>query len=359
MAHDAAVRPARFSLVSVAVIAILASLVILLVIERDHGRSGPAVLYGINEDALPATFPLQQRLGAPVRRLVVYWSKVEPQPGRRVWAEYDAAVGGMRAAGLRPLLVAFSAPCWAVAEPACVSGGAFPPDRAHLGAWGRFVAALSKRYDDAVGVEVWNEPNLGALYGPRPDPRSLGRLLEVAHAAVAERMPVISGGLLAGSPAEGPVRTASAMAAAPFLRELLLTLGGRRADGIGIHLYPGEAGGGAWDPERALDAVRALRRARAQSGSRLPFWVTETGESTAAATGYPVPVSPGRQARDLLMLVRRLAEDPDIRAVLVHRLTDQPDPRSVEAGFGLFRADGTPKAAACSLARYWGGSLRC
>jgi hypothetical protein len=55
---------------------------------------------------------------------------------------------------------------------------------------------------------------------------------------------------------------------------------------------------------------------------------------------------------------------PDVRALIIHRLVDRPleyggPYATLESGFGVYHRDGTPKAAACSLSREFGGALAC
>jgi hypothetical protein len=70
------------------------------------------------------------------------------------------------------------------------------------------------------------------------------------------------------------------------------------------------------------------------------------------------------QAIDLVAMVRMVQAAPDLPVALIHRLVDVPaDPVTgvggIESGFGVFRADGTPKPAACLLSAALGGSLSC
>jgi polysaccharide biosynthesis protein PslG len=82
-----------------------------------------------------------------------------------------------------------------------------PPDAGYDADWNDFVGRLTARYPRALGIEIWNEPNLNMFFWPAPDPARFTRLLTEAYRAVkavSARMPVVSGGI-AGSPASGVV----------------------------------------------------------------------------------------------------------------------------------------------------------
>jgi hypothetical protein len=209
----------------------------------------------------------------PIRRFPVAWGDVEPSTGHWNWSKYDRAYRLMRSAGLRPLIVAIGAPCWAgSAASQCVAGSLRgPPSPSHDRDWGDYVRRLAERYPAAVGLEVWNEPNLLPNFEPRPDPVRYTELLKIAYAAVkgvAASVPVISAGLIAGS-GSGQY----AISDADFLAAMYRAGARGSMDGIGAHPYP--LAGGTAKPSYDVAAMRAdLARLRAtpgrRSGSRRP-----------------------------------------------------------------------------------------
>jgi hypothetical protein len=96
------------------------------------------------------------------------------------FATMDASVRNAVAAGLRPLVMVYSAPAWAEApgRPAAARAGTWKPDAA---AYGRFMQAVAKRYDGTTpdptrpgstlprvqAFQVWNEPNLTLYLTPQ------------------------------------------------------------------------------------------------------------------------------------------------------------------------------------------------
>jgi polysaccharide biosynthesis protein PslG len=326
-------------------------------------------LFGFNEDATVGSYSLQAELGMQIRRFPVAWGDVERAPGVWSWTRYDRDYRSMRASGLTPLLVAVGAPCWAGPSAAsCHGASPEPPDPAHDREWAEYVRRLIQRYPDAAGLEVWNEPNIVPNFRPRPDPARYTQLLEAAYTAakgVDPRMPVISAGLFA-SPASG----AYGVGDATFLAGMYAAGAKGSMDGIGAHPYPitSTASGGSpsYDIGAMQDDIARLRAVRDAAGaSSTPIWITEMGVSTQSAPGFPPGASESDQANDLLKLVTEVGRGEAIPVALIHRLVDPSyDPAGgalgrFEAGFGVFRSDGTPKLAACELSTAFHGSLTC
>jgi hypothetical protein len=306
-----------------------------------------------------------------VRRLAISWASVEPARGDWNWAPFDTELAAMRRAGLRPLIVAIGSPCWARPSTACTRGGG-PPDPGFIGAWSAYVRALTRRYPQAIGIEIWNEENSAAMFPPAPDPRRYTALLKAAYSAVkqvAPRMPVVSGGLLPAARSGG-----FALADWQFLAGMYAAGAGGSFDAIGAHPYPrsqSEPGGPVrYNLATAEQILQRLRRVRDAAGyPRTPIWVTETGVSTTTAAGFPPALTGPQQAAFLVALVRELRSDADVRMLIVHRLIDtQPVPvtaevtnarAAIESGFGVYGWNGAPKPAACALSALFDGTLRC
>ncbi|MCW3014743.1 MAG: hypothetical protein JWO02_1835 [Solirubrobacterales bacterium] len=352
---------------------------------RLAGTSCRDVLFGFNTYTDDRAAALLHSTGATVQRIIVPWANVEPGPGAWVWLSFDQQYERALKAGLKPLMIAVSAPCWARVRSGCVdSVVSGPPDPAYEPQWQEYVRRLAERYPEAVGIEVWNEPNLTQVFWPKADPVRFTRLLSEAYTAikaVRPQMPVISGGLLApGVSGEGP----SGMGDLTFLRGMLAAGAADSMDAIGVHPYPqegGPAGGGSrWNPDvasRTLDQMRAIEAAANVTGK--PFWITEIGESTASQSGFPQPVTPAQQAVDLVRMMRTAVASRDVQVVVIHTLVDERHDdgqnavanllqpltgislfyNGVNSGFGIFNADFKPKPAACAVSRELGGSLGC
>ncbi len=119
----------------------------------------------------------------------MYWSEVETQKGVYDWdrprAEFlDAA----REAGVRPLLLAgYGNPLY--------DGGDGPTSDEAVSAYAAYAAAMATEFgDQATGIELWNEWDLGLGGNTRTSPEDYVNLLAAASPAVkaaAPDLPVI------------------------------------------------------------------------------------------------------------------------------------------------------------------------
>lgn len=197
-----------------------------------------------------------------------------------------------------------------------------------------------------LGVEIWNEPNFLPAFEPRGDPARYVQLLQAARRpvkSVAPKTPAVSGGLFP-TPTTGKL----GMADYQFLAGMYAAGVKGLMDGIGAHPYPYANDTGApvrWDPAAMERVLRRLREVRDAAGDReTPVWITAMGLSTANAPGYPPAVSDAQQAHDLMVMLRELLHDHDVRVVL---------------SFGVLRYDDRPKPAACALSQAFHGRVRC
>jgi hypothetical protein len=325
-------------------------------------------LIGFNTYTSAQTIRAQRQVGARGSRMLVPWSLVEPQPGVWDWAPFEREYRQLLAGGLRPELAPFGSPCWARPSMMCDNAEyTGPPDPQFDPDWMRFVERLAERFPQAIGVEVWNEPNLVAEWWPRVDPARYTRILQEAYAAVKAvrpAMPVVSGGLLA-SPLAGS--TAGGEGDVPFLAAIYADGGEPWMDAIGSHPYPEEYGADGplrWDAAQMEHWLNRLRSVRAAAHASQPIWITEVGESTATQPGAPPPVSLSQQASDLVTMVRAVRSDSDVPVMIIETLEDQspgyPDPdNGLLAGAGIFTDEFTPTPAACALSVLLRGSLKC
>ncbi|MCW3040602.1 MAG: hypothetical protein JWM31_2507 [Solirubrobacterales bacterium] len=341
------------------------------------------IAFGFNAFVSAANVALQRTTGAKVIRMLAPWYTAEPYPGGWSWTEIDRQYRLAIDGGLRPLLVAIGSPCWARGSAACVPAVTGPPDHAHDAQWREYTRRLAERYPEAAGIEIWNEPNLSVTFTPKADPERFAQLLALAHDGIkqaAPSMPVISGGVLAAG-LDG--ENAAGFGDVTFLRRMLAAGAARSVDAIGVHPYPShpraDGSVGPWNPLVAgttLDALRGVAVASGAGGT--PFWITETGESTASQNGQPAAVAPARQASDLVQILRTLSTRSDVDGIVIHTLIDAPpNPvltgvdnviqpvvgavffAGVNSGFGIFDAAERPKPAACAVSRELGGTLTC
>ena len=133
-------------------------------------------------DASPA-FPQwllgdQKAVGGQVMRQIFDWSRIEPARGSYDWARYDSFMTSTSQAGMDVLATVGWPAAWASRCPSGPNPWRCPP--ASYADFGRFVAALIGRYGPEGSFwtanpslpkrpieawQLWNEPNLGGLWG--------------------------------------------------------------------------------------------------------------------------------------------------------------------------------------------------
>ena len=278
----------------------------------------------------------------------------------------------MVAARLKPLVVVYTAPCWARPSTAC-SNPAFtgPPDPAYDDQWSAFVRDAARRYPGAVGIEVWNEPNLDQSFLPRANPTRFAAVLAAAYHAVKSvdaATPVISGGLLLSPSIPGSGQVPGGYGAAQFLAAMYGAGASATMDALAVHIYPSDYVAGVptrWDPVAMQAWLKLLDPVRAAAGaSGQPMWITEMGVSTSTQAGWPAASTPSEQASDLGAMLAIARATPNVPYVIVHSLEDQSpgydDPyNAINTGWGVFTDAGVAKPAACVISTAFHGSLSC
>jgi polysaccharide biosynthesis protein PslG len=296
------------------------------------------------------------------------WRLRPPPPGERYayeWGRLDRRYRAAQEAGMRPIIVILDTPLWARRadwRARCLHPGglacAHPPRRATLGNFQDWAAALMRRYPDALAIEVWNEPNSGRFWAPRPRPRHYARLLWRVHAARVQTR--FSGAIVLGglAPAlrSGPHR----MRDARFLREIYSHARSHWFDGIGHHPYPFRSRRSAttWVERMTshLDRVLRVRNRHGHHGAGL--WLTELGIRGGGAGFEDRTVHPAHQGPILERLYRAAARYP-VNAIAFYTLADLPFEGPRWNHFGVVDAQLHPKAAFCHLRRHLGGLSPC
>jgi hypothetical protein len=327
---------------------------------RLHTPRGEVVLLGFNDNSArertvdPAdAAALARRAGAQVVRVTVDWRSLEPRPGEFDWDVYDRVGTALARQGIKPVWTLLFAPGWARdgtctnAEADCID----PPTEAHDDAWRGLARAFAQRFPQSAAIEVWNEPNVPAFWGPGPDPARYAQLLSLAHAGVREVSPTIP--VLFGGLANVVNSSEPGVAPGTFVDEVAAAGGRDQFDGISVHPYPYAEDFGPVD--RMLTAVRA---ASGRIGRpNVPLWVTETGYSTAGDPG--VAVRPDVQAKLLVSLTQHLVDQRGVHAVILYTLIDPLHADTYEQGFGIVRQNLDPKPALCAISKSWTGRDAC
>jgi hypothetical protein len=302
-----------------------------------------ALIPGLNEDWQVRTGDLgyARALHARVIRFPLTWATVQPNgPSSWNWDVYDRLFADARARGLAVILVPDDAPCWAHPQLGCdMAGPPGPPDPEYDAQWAEFIRRAVARYPDVAGLEVWNEPNVSCGWAGAPSPTRYAALLQDAYRAaksVRPDVPVLFGGLAQFNPSSPADR-----GYIDFLREAFAAGAAGYFDALALHPYPLPADRRDYRERMLTLIARARRVVRAGRHRPMPVWVTEIGLSTEGNGA----VSEAMQAGRLDRLYRLLARVPNLRVVVVHRAIDRAGSGSPEDGYGLIRANGTPKPA--------------
>jgi hypothetical protein len=298
---------------------------------RGHGLSPAQVTAQLT--ALHAT-------GATLARGDTLWEITEPQqPVNGIphydWRFDDLTAAALAAQGLQWLPVIDYSAAWARATP-----GALHSPPASTSSYGAFTGAFAARYgtrgtfwrthpelsaQPVTTYEIWNEPDSGAFWTPRPNAPAYAELYAQARERITAADPharVIVGGLV------NPLGFLPALlAAAPQLRGHI--------DGVAIHPY-------APTPQAVLGKVRAARRTLDQLGlGSVPLYVTEFGWVTHPAHA-PHWAAPGARPRYILETISSLAHSGcGIAATIIYTwFTPQHSRDSGGDWFGIHPPDG-------------------
>jgi len=280
-------------------------------------------------------------LGVHLVRRDFLWADLEPSDGVFDFAAEDAAVDDSRARGLTTIgLLAYDAP-WAASD----GDIATPPDPQKFAA---FVEETVKHFAGRVDIwELWNEPNVSTFWKPRGDGFEYAKLLAAASPAVRRGNPkatIVLAGLLYHEEAIVVGADSFLEDAFTFNPDL-----GSLFDVLALHPYvryppqaPPEQDDSREQPVGEM--IARMRALLAYYGAPKPIWVTEYG--------WPIygTVDEAAQAR---FTVRGAVEAMAAGAerVCIYTLDDGPNPTAFppEDAFGVYRNDGTPKAAVAAI----------
>jgi polysaccharide biosynthesis protein PslG len=314
-----------------------------------------APYFGFNDDwhLNQSQLELAAAAGSNAIRTGMYWTGVEYKRDEYYWDVYDELYSRALSLGMRPLFVLTNAPCWAAVSPkACKRGNkrdlAQPPAPSEYDEWREFAGLVAQRYPAALGIEVWNEPNLTRFWYPRPKPTRYADVLRAAvegiHAANPQ-MPALMAGMV---PTRG--RNANKLGFKRFLRRVYKAGAAQLTDGIAFHPFAA-----FWHRPMPIvlgkveSLMASIRGIMSQFGDGAKdIWVTEIGMST---TGRPRGFSEAEQADGLAAMYRILSEMPGVPLVIVHRFLDQNGGnKNWQTGAGVVSTNGVKKPAYCALA---------
>jgi hypothetical protein len=307
--------------------------------------------FGFNDDWAPATVKrtvaLSRKFRANSERMIVYWGSTEPRKNRFDWYGLDVAYQTMLQQHVRPLFDVVSAPKWAVAR-GCRPLYKCQQTASHDHDYRVFLAALTKRYPHATGIEVGQEPNL-TNWSVHPDPRRYSQILKSAWTAVKNANRHMT--VVLGSTCCTYAFSHGNIGAGVFLQQLYRYGIKGHYNAIGFHVYPGgPISRVASDIVSEVSIMRAIRNAN-HDGS--PFWITETGFPSQGFGRYGAGRNTeSTQSQRELTAYRTLIHMRDVVALYFYRLIDPRHPiafANFQLGMGFYKANYHPKLAARTL----------
>ena len=285
-------------------------------------------------------------VGAGWIRLDINWAVIQRRgPSSYDWAPVDRLVQAARRRGIRVLGTLVFTPTWARASGLPATA---PPTRA--ADFGRFASRAATHYS-ALGVhayEIWNEPNIAAVWATGPDPARYTRLLKQAYAAIkrVDRSAVVVSAGLSPYSVYGAA-DAKGMNPLTFLERMYADGARGSMDAVGWHPYnfPWGLGYYSWSGWSQMAATSPSARSimKAHGDGKKKIWATEWGAPTGTSSQS---MSEAAQAALIRAGLRQLKAWSWAGPSFVYSFRDLGTNLSDrEQNFGLVRHDWKPKPA--------------
>jgi hypothetical protein len=271
-------------------------------------------------------------------RMDVAWKDLQPDaPGEfdpEGVAELDRRLGEIADRGLKTLVMFWWAPSWSSGTTEQSGIPANPQDYAAVAGW------LVERWPSEIAaLQVWNEPNLPEFFADQ-DPAAYARLIAAAYPRVKSVRPDLT--VVTAAPSGVDMEWYAGFLDAPVTGTF---------DAVGAHPYPvtGDLGPQecAGSPESGCDIDRLVSFLDDRGLSETPIWVTEFGWSThpgfPAMEAWQRGVDEEQQAQYTAAMLALFSRIPQIEAAFIYRDRDFTDSDPHRNGFGILRADNSPK----------------
>lgn len=341
-------RAARTLAAPVLLAAVLATAVTPASADPDVGISPGHDVFSLSAEDLDRELSAYTGLGVKWLRIDMNWAVIEQTPGQYDWSQPDRLVAAARSHGLRVLAIPTHSPMWATRVP-----GVHEAPPRHLRDFTRFVTAAAGRYSP-MGVhhwEIWNEPNLKAVWHPAPQPRVYARMLIKASRAIRRtdaKARVIAGNMGPALDVPGGKDISPSRFTA-----LLYRFGARGSfDAISVHPYcfpalPSTPDTQWWNAFQRLPLIRKVMVRNGDAAKRI--WLTEFGAPTGTNAKS---VSERRQARTYAEGIRGQRRWRWVGPLFFYSGRDRgTDPSVWSENLGVIRVDFTMKPSAATLQR--------
>ena len=273
--------------------------------------------------------------GIPWVRMDVGWTTLQPDGPAQFdpagVALLDERLQEVSQRGLRALVMFWWAPEWSSGTTDKRGVPSNPQDYARAAAW-----MVARWPTQIAALQVWNEPNLPEFFASTR-PSDYAPLLTATYEAVKAVRPDIT--VVTAGPAHMD---------RGWYRGLYAQGVEESFDALGAHAYPvvGDAPPRVCREDSSGCDVGWLAEYTRTRGAPA-IWVTEMGWSTApdddTAPTWQRGVTEAQQARYTAEMLSWLAKLPRVKAVFVYRDRDFEPVQAHLDGFGVLRADTSPK----------------
>jgi VCBS repeat-containing protein/YVTN family beta-propeller protein len=294
-------------------------------------------LYFLNQTDTNRALDLLKADGVNTIRIMVPWAGVEATDDVWNWTAIDRVVNSAIARDMEVQAFLNSPPGWAVVPGTPALGG--PP--ADNQEYAEFVSMVATRYAGKISAyEVWNEPNYYRFWEPTPNAAAYTELLKVAYTAIKAADPnaVVIGGVIAAAPDSGTQFVNSAR----FVTEMYEAGAAGYFDALSFHPYHyfvkfSEGGGMPSSPLTLVNQIHDVMVANGDGNKKI--WATEYGEPSALA-------GEAGQAAFIADFLRAWRELDYAGPAFIHDVKDYLTLDPIQASFGVYRLNWTPKPAA-------------
>jgi hypothetical protein len=295
-----------------------------------------------------AQLATQSSFGVRVLRETFDWAQIETAPGSYDFSVYDGFVGDAARAGISVLPILFHAPAFRARQSPTLN---YPPTNyADLGDFG---AAVVNRYGKngsfwnehpdvpkvpIRALQIWNEPNLKAYWGGKPNAKQYSALLKAAYKPIkaADRSVEIA---TAGMP-----ESRIGVKLKTFIPAMYKAGAKRWFDTLAINPYGRNA-------NAVIKNITSVRQIMRKFHDSAKIWATELGWSDTGP-GSPQRAGPAGQATQIAKTVKLMVSKRrslKIRGFVYYGWRDGV-PYAGGVDFwglhtGLLTVDGTPKPA--------------
>uniref|UniRef100_A0A7V3KPT5 Glycoside hydrolase family 5 domain-containing protein n=1 Tax=candidate division WOR-3 bacterium TaxID=2052148 RepID=A0A7V3KPT5_UNCW3 len=267
---------------------------------------------------LSKVLKLANAAGIKWTRMDFYWPEIEPWQGNFSWDQLDWQVDSVRAHSIKILGILGFTPEW-------VSHYA-PTTIEQRELFGHYVYETVKHFKGRVDYwEIWNEPNGGSFWKPRPNVEDYTKLLKIAYIEAKKGNPnctVLAPGL--------------SNMDTDFIEGIYEHGGGKYFDVFSFHPYPSYS----WGPPdvNLVWGAKAIRKIMCRYGKVKPFWISEFGYSTRVS-GVPEEMQAVNLVRGYVQGIALHFED----IMWYDFIDDGVDIQDNEMSWGVLNHDYIPK----------------